>query len=243
MPLYLAGDEFDFDEFDEPEEEKAEGEEQEKKKADEQDIGQRQITRKISTTKAVVMSLLIPGAGQYYIEQEGKGQIFLGAEVAIWLGYFGFRTYGHWKEDDYRNYAIKYAGIDPEGKDEAFYRNLIFYDSREQYNREGRIINVGAPYYPDIPEYDWYWESSQAREEYRSIRNASETAFRKATFMLGVAVFNRIVAGIDAFRSARKVSQRQEDEDFFTRNNIDIDFDSNPFGDNPRVALTVTHKF
>jgi len=242
QPVFLAGDDFDFDEFDD-EQDKAGDKDKDKEKTESSDTRIQKPAGGVSTTKAVFLSLLVPGAGQFYIHREGRGQLFLGAEVAVWLGYFGFHTYGNWKEDDYKNFAIKYAGIDPAGKDDDFYRNLIFYDSRDQYNREGRIINVGAPYYPNTPEYDWYWENSEAREKYRSMRNASETAFRKATFMLGVAVFNRIISGIDAFRSARKVKQRQEDEDFFSRHNIDIDFDSSLFGDNPRVELTVTHKF
>ncbi len=197
----------------------------------------------ISRTKAVLLSLLVPGAGQIYADAKGRGEVFLGAEVAIWVGYFAFNTYGHWKEDDYRNYAVRHAGIEPGGKDEEFYRNLTFYDSREEYNTAGRIIDPTGPYYPPGPFYDWYWDESGNRQTYRAIKNASESAFRKATFMLGAAVFNRILSSIDAFRIAKGKAHEIKDNEFLTRNNIDIHLTGTPLGTNPRVNLELTRRF
>jgi len=202
-----------------------------------------QPERRISKTKAVLLSLLVPGAGQFYTGARGRGEVFLGAEVATWIGYFAFRTYGNWKEDDYRRYAVKYAGIDPVDKNDEFYRNLTFYDSREDYNTAGRIIDPRGPYYPPGADYYWFWNSPDQREYYRTLRNDSETAFRKATFMLGVSVFNRILSAIDAFRLARKESSRRESEDFFSRNKLDVDFKANPFGSDPTINLAVSHRF
>jgi len=198
---------------------------------------------KYSKTKAVILSFLIPGAGHYYVNHEGRGQIFFGAEVAVWFGYFAFHSYGGWKEDDYKNYAIQHADITPSGHDDSFYRNLLFYDSREEYNRSGRIINPGSPYYPNDPQYDWFWDSAESRQKYRTMRNDSEVAYRKATFMLGVALVNRIIAGIDAFRLAQKESNRFKDDDFLTRHNIEIDLAADPFAGNPGFRVAVTHRF
>jgi hypothetical protein len=198
---------------------------------------------KVSKTKAVLLSILVPGAGHYYLDHKGRGQLFIGAEVAAWFGFFAFRTYGSWKEDDYKKYAIQYAGITGSGHDETFYRNMLFYDSREEYNSSGRVINPGAQYYPNEPQYDWFWESSARRQQYRTIRNDSEVAYRKATFMLGLALLNRIVAGIDAYRLAQKESNRIKDDDFLSRHNIDIDFKADPFGSNPDIGITITHRF
>ena len=229
-PVFLSGDDgFGFDEF--GDENKAEAKKSHSSEG------------KISKTKAVILSLLVPGAGQYYAGRKDRAQIFMGAEIASWLGYFAFRTYGNWREDDYKRYAIQKAGITPTSHSDGFYRNLLFYDNREEYNTSGRIINPGAPYYPDLPEYDWHWESTDQRLEYRSMRNAAETAFRKATFMLGVAVFNRIISGIDAFRIAKKAEHRQEDDDFFSRHNLDIDVKANPFGSNQKAGIMITHRF
>ena len=199
--------------------------------------------RKISKTKAVLYSLLIPGAGQFYADAGDRGEIFLGAEVAIWVGYFAFNTYGHWKEDDYVNYAVRNAGIDPDGKDDEFFRNLTFYDSREEYNSSGRIIDPSSPYYAPNSGYDWYWTSEDDRLAYRSIRNASKTSFRKATFMIGMAVFNRILSGIDAFRVAQKKSQEIKGDDFFGAGNFEVDLKGNPFDSDPDIGIRITRRF
>ncbi len=200
-------------------------------------------TKKISKAKAVVLSLLVPGAGQFYADAGGRGEIFMGAEAAIWIGYFAFHSYGNWKEDDYINYATRNAGIDPSGKDDEFYRNLVFYNSREEYNRSGRIIDPSSPYYAPNSGYDWYWTGTDSRMIYRNIRNQSETAFRKATFMLGMAVFNRILSGIDAFRVAQKKSREINDDILWGKENIDIDLKGNPFGSNPHIGLEVSRRF
>jgi len=197
----------------------------------------------VSKTKAVLLSLLVPGAGHMYADAGGRGEIFMGTEVAIWVGYIAFNTYGHWKEDDYVRYATRYAAIDPAGKDDEFYRNLTFYDDRDEYDKSGRIIDPSSPYYAPNSGYDWYWESETKREEYRSMRNASKTAFRKATFMIGVAVFNRILSGIDAFRVAQKKSSEMADDTFFGVKNVDVDLKGNPFGHNPRVGIEISRRF
>ncbi len=199
--------------------------------------------KKISKTKAVLLSLLVPGAGHMYADADSRGEIFMGTEVAIWVGYIAFNTYGHWKEDDYIRYATRYAAIDPTGKDDEFYRNLTFYDNRDEYNKSGRIIDPSSPYYEPNSGYDWYWESDSRREEYRSMRNASKTAFRKATFMIGMAVFNRILSGIDAFRIAQKKSSEMTDDSFFGVKNVDVDLKGNPFGHNPKVGLEISRRF
>lgn len=198
--------------------------------------------RRISKSKAVVLSLLVPGAGQYYADARGRAEVFFGAELSIWIGYFAFRTYGNWREDDYIRYATRYAGIDPSRKDEEYYKNLTFYNSVEEYNRSGRIIDPEGPYYQPGTSYDWYWESDDHRVNFRSMKNSSETAFRNASFMVALALINRLLSGIDAYRLAKKNASEIED-DFFSKNNIDIDFSASPFGKNPRFKFAVKRNF
>ena len=200
----------------------------------------------LSKTKAVVLSLLLPGAGQYYAGAKGRAEVFIGAELAVWAGVLAFHTYGNWKEDDYIRYAERHAGIHPSGKDDDFFKNLTFYDNRDDYNTAGRIINPSAPYYPHTQSYYWQWESNDARLAYRSIRNASKTAFRKATFMIGMAVFNRIISGIDSFWVVKKMTQQTEPEEEFSEassNKVKVKFNANPFGHNPSVSLNLLRQF
>jgi len=199
-------------------------------------------TGDVSEIKAILYSLVVPGAGHFYLDEKGRGEVFLGAEVVAWAGFFAFRTYGKWREDDYIRLAEDHAGIDPSGKDEDFYKNLAFYDSRDQYNKSGRIINPGAEYYPAGRYYYWQWDSDASRLEYRDIRNSSETAFRNAGFMIVMTVVNRVLAGIDSYRLAKKISNRSI-SNYGLDDNTKIKFRANPFGSNPKIFVGVTHQF
>ena len=46
--------------------------------------------KKLSKSKAVLLTLLAPGAGHFYIGEKGRGEVFMGAEVVSWLGFFAF---------------------------------------------------------------------------------------------------------------------------------------------------------
>jgi hypothetical protein len=196
-----------------------------------------------SQTKAVLLSALFPGAGQYYLGERDRGSFFMGVEVLTWIGFAAFQHTATWKKRSYINYAELHAGIDTDGKDDEFYKNLAFYDSREQYNESGRIIDPGGPYYENDPSTYWYWDSQANREIYRGLRNDSKSDYRKATFMIGVAIFNRVIAGIDTFRIARRLKGRSGSLGSVDDNKIDVDIDANPFGSNPHVEITLSKKF
>jgi hypothetical protein len=200
----------------------------------------------LSKTKAMVLSLLLPGAGQYYAGAKGRAEVFIGWELITWAGVYTFHTYGGWKKDDYIRYAQIHAGIDPAGKDDSFYKNLTFYENREDYNSAGRIIEPTAPYYPPGPSYYWQWDRQSSQDEFHSIRNASKSAFRKATFMIGVAVFNRIVSSIDALRTVKSMAGRVRDEVpgySQKEDKLKFKFNCNPFGSNPRIGIGVSQNF
>ena len=199
--------------------------------------------KKISKTRAVVYSVLLPGAGHLYLNETGRGEVFLGAEVVSWAGFFVFRTLGSWKEDDYIRYATEHAGIDPEGKDDDFYKNLTFYDSRDDYNTAGRIINPGASPYPNTRSYYWQWDSENSQNYYRDLRNSSENSFRNATFMIVGAIINRVLAGIDSFRLASRLAGRGAPQIGSTDGGTSFKFSAKPFSSNPRISVSVTRRF
>jgi len=206
--------------------------------------------RTISKTKAIALTLLLPGAGHLYMGEKGRAEFFLGTEVVAWAGAAAFYTYGNWKEDDYRNYAVEHAGISPDQDDDEFYKVLSFYDNVDEYNGSGRLYETGRPYYdPNDPSTSWYWDSAESREEYRTIRNSAESSFRSAVFMIGIAAANRIIASIDAFRILKKKTAMQKKDDEEEINDDYLGFikkfkvSGNPFGDNPRVNLSFSHQF
>ncbi len=193
---------------------------------------------KKSGFKAAMLSALLPGAGEYYLDNKSRAAFFFGTEALVWGGFFAFRIYGDWLRDDYKNYAQAHAGIDPEGKDDEYFDNLQFYVSRDWYNTiEGLPFGEAYPYTDD---YYWHWDSLDSQNRYRDIRNGSKRAFRNSSFMIGVAVINRLVSITDAIYLSRQ--QEEEDEfDFFS--GWKLDYDANPFSKNPRASVKLIKSF
>jgi hypothetical protein len=194
---------------------------------------------KVSVTKATLFSFVLPGAGQWYAGERNRAGIFLASEGIAWAAYGYFETVGAIKRSDYETYARVNAGIDPTGKDDDFYRILSFYDSREEYNSAGRIIDPSRPYYSDVSYWDWQWSSAAALEAYRSLRNQKSEAFNRSKFTLGALVLNRLVSAVDAWRTAKSVNRRARMEQASWKFRIK----GKPFGDNPKVMLTYGTRF
>jgi len=205
------------------------------------DMSQKTGVKDVSMKKAIILSLLFPGAGQYYADARFKGQVFMGVEAAIWAGFLAYRVYGGWKADEYKQLAAAHAGVDNTGKDEEFYDMIGFYDNREEYNQFGRLYYPDRPYYDDNSAYYWQWDSDASRFQFKNLKDASKTAFRNSTFLIGLAIANRIIAGIDTYRTVKTAQAKlrsltQLGEYQFTVN-------PRPFGDNPRINISVSRKF
>jgi hypothetical protein len=206
------------------------------------DMSQRQETgKRVSMKKAMLLSMLFPGAGQYYADSKFKGQLFMGAEVAIWAGFVAYRVYGSWKRSDYKDYAAAYAGVDNSGKDDEFYDWVGFYDSREEFNQYGRLYYPERNYLPDDSQYDWEWDSPVNRVEFKNMKDDSKRAFRNATFMIGLAIANRVIAGIDTYRTVK--SAQKKIKSLSQIGEYHFALSPKLFGDNPRVNLTISRRF
>ena len=156
-----------------------------------------------SKWKALGLSVILPGAGQYYTESRGKMIFFGGAEALIWSNFVGFRLYGKWKKEDYISWAALHAGVDVNGKPDSYFETLTYYDNIDIYNQLELLYERSeAELYPDTPEFYWNWDSDENRVHFRKLRNDSKNAYRRSLLFLGAALVNRVLSGIDAFRSA-----------------------------------------
>lgn len=191
-----------------------------------------------SATKAGLLSFLVPGAGEYYLGNKRKARYFFATEAATWLGFFAFRTYGGWKKDDYYRYAREHASADLDQMDEQFEDLIGFYDNIDQYNTEGRIIEPERDYLPDTPENHWDWDSAENRETYRTLKNSSKEAYRRANFMLGVALLSRVISVVDAVRDGRRLKSRiiADDNKAGKRR---LQFSVSPFSHKNQLKLTL----
>ena len=194
---------------------------------------------KVNVTRAVGLSILLPGAGHWAMGSRGRAGVFFGAEAVAWSSFAYFKTVQSQKQDDFELFARTHAGIDPAGKDEEFYRTLTFYLSREQFNDEGRLIDPNRPYYPDDPQWDWQWESAEVMGRYRSIRNQSNEAESRSKLSLGAALLNRLVAAADAWRTARSINREARMENASWK----VRLKGKPSLSNPGFKLTFAKKF
>jgi hypothetical protein len=193
-----------------------------------------------STTKAALLSLILPGAGEIYGGSKTKGKIFIISEVSLWAGFFAFRTYGAWLEDDYKIYAATHARVNLEGKSDGFFDQLSFYDSRDQYNQFAPLYYRGEKQpYPEDDFWNWAWESRESRYRYRDLKNRSKDASRKALYMVGLSVVNRIVSVVDAMKTVRSYNRKRSLE----FSHIKFDLKANPLGHNPTVMLYISRRW
>jgi hypothetical protein len=193
-----------------------------------------------SGAKAALLSFLLPGAGEIYGGSKTKGKIFIFSEASLWAGFFAFRTYGAWLENDYKVYAASHAKVNLDGKSDGFFDQLAFYDSRDQYNQFAPLYHRGEKQpYPVNDLWNWEWDSRESRDYYRDLKNRSKSASRKALYMVGLSIVNRIVSVVDAIKTVRAYNRKKSLE--FSR--IKFDLKANPLGHNPGVMVYVSRKW
>ena len=153
-----------------------------------------------SKAKALLLSLVLPGAGEYYAGSPGRAAVFLGAEAALWTVFYSFRTYGNWRRNDYRLFAAAHAGVQGTGKGYDYYVDIEAYNSLREYNEDMLRQRDLAAVYPETDEFNWQWDSEPSRDKYRSLRLSSDRAYSRATIVIAGVVINHIVSSIDAAR-------------------------------------------
>lgn len=157
---------------------------------------------------AVLYSLLIPGAGEWYAGNFSTGKYLLGSEITLWLSLYGFYSYGAWLKNDAQTFAGVYAGVDWSSKDDKFFVNVGNFNSRSEYNeKKMRDRDIGALY--TEPSYNWKWESDGLRREFRDLRVRSDQMFNAIKFVGTAIVANHIISAIIAGNSARRHDERR----------------------------------
>lgn len=195
-----------------------------------------------SVARAALYSALVPGWGEYYVGHKKKARIFFTVEALSWIGFIGFTTYGNWKEDDFIRLANERAGTDLDGKDDWFLDMVGFYEDIDEYNSFGRVYDPDRPYLDDNASNHWRWQKSSDMELYRHLKNRSREAHRRADFMIGLAILNRVVSVIDAVRDAKR-SRHTFDASFGSSGGIHYRFDVDPFSSRRQVSLTLFTPF
>ncbi|MBC8450711.1 hypothetical protein H8D73_00690 [bacterium] len=175
---------------------------------------------------ALLMSMVLPGWGEMYTGNDGRGRAFMAAEGAIWVGYASFGIQKGMREDDYREFAHVFAGV-PQGSTDEYYQDIADYIRSEGEDSFNEAIRSEArSLYPDdldaqnayflqhgyFGDTGWTWESKARFSEYLDLRHSASLSRKNAFHMLGLAVLNRAISGIDSAWMARRHNQGLKDE-------------------------------
>ena len=177
----------------------------------------------------VVKSLVLPGWGEYSLDNQIRGRIFVLSETVLLLAILGSYSVAQRQEKEYKAYAAEHAGIDLIGKDRQFWVDIGNYSSLFTFNEEHLRWRDFNALYEDNDTWAWAWDSSNNRERFENTRIASDTWRLRGSFLIGGVVLNHIVSAIDALYLS-KISNIQETV---------VSPNYNPHSDKMELSLTV----
>lgn len=122
------------------------------------DLNFQQQKKKKSVGLGVLLSALLPGAGEFYGEDYLKAGIFFGVELLAWGTYFYFDNKGNNKTDEFQSYADKYWDVRTYARwlvDEGFPEagNIDPDEPNRDILREQIMVCERANFSHTMPEY------------------------------------------------------------------------------------------
>ena len=182
--------------------------------------------------KALLYSLLLPGAGELSLGARGRAAGFFAAEGLIWTHYVWFEVAGRLRRDDYIEQAQLNAGVGTGSESDSYWKLVGQYERssgsgpgsyEETVRRDARDQFPDDPAAQDdyvaknLPSGDraWNWSSAELQKSYRTTRASSNRAYDRAKYSFAAAILNRLVSAIDTqvlHRRLMKDGQARLDE-------------------------------
>lgn len=154
---------------------------------------------------AMLLSLVLPGAGHLYLDRMDVGKFFVMGEAASWLGFAGLNIYGGALRDDARTFASENAGLNKSGKDDDYFSNVGNFNSIYEYNNDKLLKGQYSQLY-DVNTYYWNWNNDANKDSYEEQRRKSERVYNTRVVFGTTLIVNRIVSSISALILANKRS-------------------------------------
>ena len=157
---------------------------------------------------AFVRSLVVPGWGHYYAnpDQWRRGQIHLGAEVALIASYFGLTLRADNIENQYETLASLKAGVEITGRSRSFELAIGDFDTLQEYNDFQLRSRNWNRLFENQPENRWNWDGENERDKYNSLRSDIDRVRNQLPAILGLMVLNRVISAVSAYNQAKKPS-------------------------------------
>ncbi|MBD3616040.1 MAG: hypothetical protein HUJ22_05655 [Gracilimonas sp.] len=158
-----------------------------------------------SAKRAFLRSLVVPGWGHYYVDNENwtRGKYHLAGEVVLVLSYFGLDARADNLENDFITLALSKARTDLSGKKRDYLIAVGNYDDLDSYNEAQIRTRNWDQLYPETAEYQWSWENRDLRNQYRNTRERVDKHRSQLPTLLALMAANRLFSGLSAFVRAR----------------------------------------
>ncbi len=153
-------------------------------------------------------SFLLPGWGEYAMDEPVRGRVFVISETTLWTSLAGALIITNNYSDRFQAFSADYAGVSPDGKNQQFWIDVGNYNSREDHNEEHLRFREFDALYPNDADWNWNWTSVKKRKQYKDYRIAGDRWFLTAKFVAGGIILNHVISTIDALYLQR-ISQIQ----------------------------------
>ncbi len=173
--------------------------------------------------KALLRSLILPGAGEYYLGKKNLALAFFATEVTLWLSYLAFQQYGKWVRQDALIFAATHSGAIIAGKPSQFFVDIGNYTDIYQYNDAKLRFGEYEKYYAEA-DYFWSWDLDSSRQKFENMRIASDRARNRSTYVLGAVFANHLISAIHASWQTHRYNKKI---DKVTTSNIHINVSAN----------------
>lgn len=155
--------------------------------------------------EAFLKSLLVPGWGHQAVQPDSwrRGQVHLGADVAMAIGVYGVAKRERSLDSELRTLAMLKAGVSIEGRSRSFELAMADYNSLAEYNEAMLRQRFWDRLIEDVPENRWVWASQKDREDFSRTRSDLDRAGRQVPALLSLMVVNRVISALSAYSKAR----------------------------------------
>ncbi|HED11644.1 MAG TPA: hypothetical protein ENJ10_13210 [Caldithrix abyssi] len=161
-----------------------------------------------STGVALLLSLVLPGAGEYYAGETGQAQFFLGVEIAAWGALLFNNSYYNSLRSDYQAYAGVHAGVKGSGdKDDQFWIDIGKFDDVYAFN-EKRLQDRRPERLYDPEQTVWQWDATDNRLTY-DLKRLKASAIKDRRLIYASAILlNHLVSAVNSIRLTRRHNNR-----------------------------------
>lgn len=158
----------------------------------------------------VLLSALVPGAGELYLGYTVRGAALMAVEAGAWVGYFHYHGKGLDSREEYENFADKHWTISKWINDHPeVYPNVAGYSTPEEMDEIGEVVSGTGSWPGYIP---WVSKEEDKQHFYENIGKYDWYISGWEDFDPALDPFPRDTALRDEYRSMRKRSNDQLDD-------------------------------